>query len=149
MGINIFTIGFTGKSAPTFFGLLRSSGVKTLFDVRLNNTSQLAGFSKKSDLPFFLRELCNIEYVELPELAPESDDLKKYRSKQLSWESYEDRYKNLLSRRNAERILMPDSADGGCLLCSEHLPHFCHRRVAAEYLREKFGCDVKVKHLIK
>ncbi|HHN66515.1 MAG TPA: DUF488 family protein, partial [Thermopetrobacter sp.] len=36
--------------------------------------------------------------------------------------------------------------DGGCLLCSEDSPHHCHRRLVAEYLRDKWG-DVEIIHL--
>ncbi|MGV7242214.1 DUF488 family protein [Caballeronia sp. M23-90] len=78
------TIGFTQKSAAQFFTLLKQAEVRTLLDVRLNNTSQLAGFSKKPDLEFFLSELLDIRYVELRELAPERDHLKRYRSGDLS-----------------------------------------------------------------
>ena len=42
--VKLFTIGFTKKSAETFFSLLRESGVLRVLDIRLHNTSQLAGF---------------------------------------------------------------------------------------------------------
>ena len=77
--MDIYTIGFTQKNAEKFFKFLRVSGVKTLVDVRLNNISQLAGFAKKDDLKFFLRELCGAEYVHSPELAPTKDILNAYK----------------------------------------------------------------------
>ncbi len=49
----IFTIGFTKKTAQAFFELLKNNKVNTVLDVRLNNTSQLAGFSKYPDIEFF------------------------------------------------------------------------------------------------
>ena len=37
--MNVFTIGFTRKSARRFFELVRLSGAKRIVDVRLNNAS--------------------------------------------------------------------------------------------------------------
>ena len=54
--MDIFTIGFTQKSAEKFFKFLKTSQVKTLIDVRLNNVSQLAGFTKRDDLKYFLKD---------------------------------------------------------------------------------------------
>lgn len=68
--MKLFTIGFTKKSARRFFDLLRESGVKRILDVRINNGSQLAGFAKKDDLAYFLEEICGMDYVHLPSLAP-------------------------------------------------------------------------------
>ena len=43
--MEIYSIGFTKKSAGEFFGALKTAGIERLLDVRLNNTSQLAGFA--------------------------------------------------------------------------------------------------------
>lgn len=51
--MKLYTIGFTQKNARTFFNLLRDNNVKTVVDIRLNNTSQLAAFAKGEDLKFF------------------------------------------------------------------------------------------------
>lgn len=64
--VNIFTIGFAGKSACEFFTKLKDAGVKRVIDIRLNNVSQLAGFTKKLDIEYFLKELCKIEYLHRP-----------------------------------------------------------------------------------
>ena len=72
--MKIYTIGFTKKTAERFFGLLRESGAKRLVDVRLRNTSGLSGFAKKDDLAWFLRELCKMDYIHLPQLAPTEGD---------------------------------------------------------------------------
>jgi len=69
------TIGFTKKSAEQFFELLKRANVRRLLDVRLNNSGQLAGFSKKDDLAYFLRVIARIEYVHLTSLAPTQDML--------------------------------------------------------------------------
>lgn len=145
--IDIYTIGFTKKSAETFFNFLKQSNVKTLIDVRLNNVSQLAGFAKRDDLKFFLNELCDAEYIHLPELAPTKDILNAYKKGDMPWEVYEDKFLNLMGQRNIERSMKPTLLDHGCLLCSEHEPHLCHRRLVVEYLNQHSDLDLKVKHL--
>ncbi|MBS9723761.1 DUF488 domain-containing protein [Stutzerimonas stutzeri] len=145
--MNIYTIGFTQKNAEKFFKLLRISGVKTLVDVRLNNVSQLAGFAKKDDLKFFLKELCGAEYVYSPELAPTKDILNAYKKGEITWDVYEDKFLNLMARRNIEKSIKSELLDNGCLLCSEHEPHFCHRRLVVEYLNGHSSLHFKVKHL--
>ena len=145
--MDIYTIGFTQKNAEKFFKFLRDSGVKTLVDVRLNNVSQLAGFAKKDDLKFFLRELCGAEYVHSPELAPTKDILNAYKKGEMPWNVYEDKFLNLMAQRNIEKSIKSELLDHGCLLCSEHEPHFCHRRLVVEYLNEHSNLNLKVKHL--
>lgn len=114
--MNIYTIGFTQKNASTFFGFIKESGVKTLIDVRLNNVSQLAGFAKKDDLEFFLKEICGTNYVHSPELAPTKDILNAYKKGEIPWEVYEDKFLNLMSRRNIEKSVNPALLDHGCLV---------------------------------
>ena len=77
--MKVFTIGFTKKPAGRFFGLLRESGARRIVDVRLNNVSQLAGFAKRDDLAYFLAEICGMEYVHLPELAPTKEMLDDFK----------------------------------------------------------------------
>jgi uncharacterized protein (DUF488 family) len=146
--VEIYTIGFTKKSAEEFFGTLRDVGVRRLIDVRLNNVSQLAGFSKRDDLAFFLAELCDADYVHEPLLAPESAMLRAYRSGDLDWAAYEDRFLELMAARRVE-----SAVDWGwlldrpaVLLCSEHKPNRCHRRLVVEYLNLK-GFDLEPIHL--
>ncbi|ODN64027.1 hypothetical protein BA763_21355, partial [Burkholderia cenocepacia] len=103
--MDVATIGFTRKSAETFFGLLRKAEVRTLLDVRLNNVSQLAGFAKKPDLKYFLSELLGARFIELRDLAPEKEMLKRYQKKELSWESYAAEYLELLATRRVETKL--------------------------------------------
>lgn len=141
----IHTIGFTKKSAEEFFGLLRSSGVARLLDVRLNNVSQLAGFTKMNDLRYFLREICGIEYEHVPQLAPLQDMLSRYRDDG-DWARYETEFLDLMVSRSIETVLSPDVVDAGCLLCSEPTPHRCHRRLVAEYLRDRWG-SLEITHL--
>ena len=144
--MTLATIGFTKKPARRFFGLLRESGVKRVVDVRLNNWSQLSGFAKQEDLAWFLREICGIEYVHVPRLAPTQELLSDYRKKRIDWDGYEVRFLDLMHERKVEEIISPEILDTGCLLCSEHQPHRCHRRLVAEYLNDHWG-GVQIKHL--
>lgn len=145
--MNIYTIGFTKKNAETFFNYIKSASVATLIDVRLNNVSQLAGFAKRDDLKFFLKELCGTEYIHAPELAPKKEMLNLYKKGEISWEKYEDEFLNLMSQRKIEKMVKPTLLNNGCLLCSEHEPHLCHRRLVVEYLNENSNLNLKVKHL--
>jgi uncharacterized protein (DUF488 family) len=144
--MRIFTIGFTKKSAEAFFSELRKSGAKQLADVRLNNVSQLAGFAKKNDLQYFLREICGMDYVHLPVLAPTQEMLDRYKKHRGEWSAYEREFLDLMRRREIERTVPKEVVSEACLLCSEDKPHHCHRRLVAEYLREHWG-DVEIVHL--
>ena len=145
--MKIFTIGFTKKSAETFFTLLRKAGVKRLIDVRLNNISQLAGFTKKNDLRYFAKAIGNIDYVHAPDLAPTQDILDTYKKHGGDWNSYERQFLDLMRARQVEEKTSRVVLDGGCLLCSEEKPRFCHRRLVAEYLKEHWG-DVEIEHIL-
>ncbi len=147
MSIKINTIGFTKKTAKQFFGLIKGSGAKRVVDVRLNNVSQLAGFAKRKDLEFFLKEILDVDYVHLPELAPTQDILDAYKKHKGDWAVYEPAFLELMRKREIEKRINPEIIAGGCLLCSEDKPHHCHRRLVAEYLEEQWG-DVKVEHLV-
>ena len=145
--MKIFTIGFTKKSAETFFTRLKNTGVKTLVDVRLNNVSQLAGFTKRDDLRYFTKIICGIEYVHVPALAPTAGILDPYKKqKNGDWSLYERQFLDLMQARRIEETMSRDLLDGGCLLCSEDKPHHCHRRLVAEYLKEKWD-DIDIEHI--
>lgn len=145
--MKIHTIGFTKKSAQTFFERLRASGAQRVVDVRLNNASQLAGFSKKGDLDYFLKQILGMDYVHLPILSPTQDILDAYKKHGGDWLLYERQFHELLRKREIEKHIDPAMMDGACLLCSEEKPHHCHRRLVAEYLRQHWGDEVKIEHL--
>lgn len=145
--ITVHTIGFTKKTAAEFFGLLRQSGTKRIVDVRLNNVSQLAGFSKRDDLQYFLKEIAGIDYIHLPLLAPTQDILDAYKKHKGDWNVYEPAFLNLMKNREIEKRIDPEIIKGGCLLCSEDKPHHCHRRLVAEYLRANWG-ELEIRHLV-
>jgi uncharacterized protein (DUF488 family) len=144
--MKIYTIGFTKKSAETFFTTLERSGARRLVDVRLNNVSQLAGFAKRDDLKYFTQSICAIPYVHTPELAPTQQMLDSYKKQKGSWTDYEARFLELMRARAIETSTPRELMDGCCLLCSEDKPHQCHRRLVAEYLSEHWG-DVEIEHL--
>lgn len=143
----VFTVGFTKKSAAQFFEKLRAAGVKRIVDVRLNKVSQLAGFSKRDDLKYFLKEILDIEYVEAPLLAPTQTLLDNYKKNKGSWENYERDFLQLMVERHIEEKIDPLVISGGCLLCSEDKPHHCHRRLVAEYLKKSWG-ELKIEHIV-
>jgi uncharacterized protein (DUF488 family) len=142
----LFTIGFTRKSAESFFTRLSKAGVKRMIDIRLNNVSQLAGFAKRDDLRYFLKALCKIDYVHLPELAPTKEIMDNFKKKKGKWSVYEKDFRGLLKDRRPEKTLTKDLFESACLLCSEDRPDNCHRRLVAEHLADKWG-DVEIVHL--
>ena len=144
--MKIFTIGFTKHSAEQFFTLLRASGARRLVDVRLNNVSQLAGFAKMHDLRFFSREICGMEYLHIPALAPTQDMLDGYKKRKGQWSDYEKEFLDLMRARRIETSISKETIDGACLLCSEPTAEHCHRRLVAEYLQRHWD-GVEIIHL--
>ena len=143
----VATIGFTQTTAKDFFDRLMQAGVKTVIDVRLHNTSQLAGFAKAADLAYFLREIGGISYVHQPLLAPTDDMLKAYKKEKGDWLVYEGKFLALLAERKLETLVKPEMFEKACLLCSEARPHHCHRRLVCDYLNSKWSGRLNVKHL--
>lgn len=145
--INVATIGFTKTNAKGFFERLLKSGVKKVVDVRLNNTSQLSGFAKANDLEYFLDKIGGIKYAHQPMLAPTDSMLRAYKKEKGDWREYEIKFLKLMSDRKIENQLKPEMFESVCLLCSEDTPHHCHRRLVVEYLNNKWGGALSVKHL--
>ncbi len=144
--INLSTIGFTKKTAQEFFELLKKAKVKRVIDTRLNNVSQLAGFAKRKDLQYFLKEIADIDYIHLVDLAPTKDILDDYKKNKGEWSVYEQKFTDLLTKREIEKKLDPEIIEDSCLLCSEAKPHHCHRRLVAEYLSNHWG-NININHL--
>jgi uncharacterized protein (DUF488 family) len=133
--VEIYTIGFTQSTAEDFFGRLKRAGARRLLDVRLNNTSQLAGFAKARDLPYFLAELTGASYEHEPLLAPTQAILDAYKKQGADWATYEHDFTALLAARRVETALDPaEFATPTALLCSEASAEHCHRRLVCEYL---------------
>jgi uncharacterized protein (DUF488 family) len=146
-GVTVATIGFTQSTAEHFFERLIGAGVRKVVDVRLHNTSQLAGFAKADDLAWLLRRLGNIGYVHEPLLAPTETMLKTYRKEKGGWDNYARQFRALMAERHVEQYLRPEALAGSCLLCSEATPHHCHRRLVCEYLNEQWNDSLTVRHL--
>jgi len=145
--IKLLTIGFTEKTAETFFNLLEKAGVKKLIDIRLNNVSQLAGFAKGKDLEFFAKSIIGVGYEHNINFAPTKELLKNYRDKKITWSQYEKEYISIIEKREIIQKTDFEKLDGSCFLCSEHKPDMCHRRLLAEYLK-KANKEIEIIHLI-
>jgi len=143
--MNLYTIGFSKKSAEEFFDILKSNKVIRLIDVRLNNNSQLAGFTNVKHLPYFL-QIHDIEYLYRPDFAPSKELLNGYKNKSISWTEYEIEYDKILIQRNIVEKIDWNIFRDAVLLCSELTPEKCHRRLLAEYLA-KHSNEIKIKHL--
>jgi len=145
--MEVYTIGFTKKPASKFFGELKRVGIKQLIDVRLNNSSQLAGFAKRNDLIFFLKQICDVNYFHEPLLAPTSEILTSYRKKKITWQDYEKQFLDLMMERKVEEKINRNIFDQPTvLLCSESTAEHCHRRLVLEYLQGKWG-NLEIIHL--
>ena len=140
--MTLFTIGFTRKSAEDFFTRLARPELKRIVDVRLNNSSQLGGFAKKVELEYFLRAICHVDYVHVPELAPTQELLDSYKKAKGGWENYAESFLRLMRERRVESTVPKEILEGGCLLCSEDKPDHCHRRLVAEYFQQIHGGEV-------
>lgn len=146
--ITLYTIGFTKKSAEHFFELLKKNHVKRLVDVRINNTSQLAGFAKGKDLAYFVKQICGIGYDHIIDFAPTKALLDQWHDKNVTWEEYEQIYCSLLTQRKIANQYSLDEFDGACFLCSEETPEQCHRRLLVEYMSKMCPGEITIKHLV-
>ncbi len=146
MAVTLFTMGFTQKSAEEFFTRLQKAGVRRVLDIRLNNTSQLAGFAKKDDLRYFLKAIAGIDYRHLPDLAPTKEIIEAYKKRGGGWDRYEKEFLALLESRRIQERIRPEDVDGNCFLCTEPEPVHCHRRLVVEYLAARWP-DVTIVHL--
>lgn len=143
---NIFTIGFTKKTAQAFFESLRNNEVNVILDIRLNNTSQLAGFSKFPDIKYFLEELCEIDYISDIKFAPTDQILKAYKAKKISWDEYVIQFNELMKSRKITEYIKSEYDNRGydniCLLCSEDKAVNCHRSLVAKYFSDVLGGNI-------
>ena len=145
--MEVYSIGFTQKTAEQFFGLLKDAGIRRLLDVRLNNSSQLSGFTKREDLQYFLKAICGAEYLHEPVLAPTQQMLDDYKKRKGSWDEYERKFLDLMKERQVEkRIDRTLFQIPTVLLCSEPTPQHCHRRLVLDYLQGAWG-NIAIKHL--
>jgi len=144
--MRVYTIGFTKKSAREFFDTLGRNSIKQVVDVRINNVSQLAGFTKRDDLRYFLKELCGTDYHHFEFLAP-TREMKEVYAQSKDWDAYAREYTELLTSRNVLGKLDKSFFEREtCFLCAEASPDGCHRALLTQYLQDYWG-DVEVIHL--
>lgn len=144
--VRVFTIGCGAKNAREFFAILKQAGIKKVIDVRLYNTSQLAGFAKKQDIEYFLQAVIGADYIHLPIMAPTKQLLNDYKKGLIGWQQYEAQFKSIITQRQIQKHVTPDDIDMGCLLCSEAKADNCHRRLIAEYLAQRWQ-NISIHHL--
>lgn len=146
--MTLYTIGFTQKSAEEFFTSIIKHEIEILIDIRLNNNTQLAGFTKGRDLPYFLEKICNCLYKHEVRFAPNKELLNDYRKGIASWDEYEVKYRKLYVQREMKNYFHENYKDYGkiLLMCSEPTPEQCHRRLLAEYIEQDMD-NVKIIHI--
>jgi uncharacterized protein (DUF488 family) len=132
--LKVFTIGYGSKNAREFFTILKQAGIRKVIDVRLYNTSQLAGFTKKQDIEYFLQTIVGASYIHLPIMAPTKQLLNDYKKGLISWQQYETQFKSIIAQRQIDKHIIPQDMDMACFLCNEATADNCHRRLVAEYL---------------
>ena len=147
--MRIYTIGFTKSTAEGFFERLKNAGIGTVLDVRLKNSSQLAGFARVPDIQYFLEKLVGAKYIHDPYLAPTEEILSAYKKREIGWAEYEEQFDRLMEERDIDeyiKCLYPEIGRGKwCLLCSEDSANHCHRRLIAERVERLTGA--KAVHL--
>lgn len=146
---NLYTIGFTKKNLRQFVSLLQGAGVDLLLDIRRHNTSQLAGYSKRDDLEYVL-ELLGIRYRHALYLAPSEAIFVAYKkTKELTWQDYEQAYLQELASNDVLHYLSDDLGEykRPALLCACPTAAKCHRRLAAEWLASQLG-GLEIVHLL-
>lgn len=144
--VRIFTIGYAGKNAEEFFALLLQADIRKIIDVRLYNTSQLAGYTKKEDLQYFLQTIAGAGYVHMPIMAPTKQLLSGYKNGSINWPQYEAQFNQIIAQRQIEKLVNPQDLHMACLLCAEAKPDNCHRRLLAEYLARHLS-NISIHHL--
>lgn len=147
--MEVYTIGFTKRPAADFFGALERAGIRLLVDVRLHNVSQLAGYSKRDDLAFFLQRVVGSAYEHRVDLAPTAEMLDAYRKHIIGWQEYERQFLDLMAHRRVESALDLGAwtSQPTVLLCSEPTAQRCHRRLVLEHLGRTVAPELQAVHL--
>lgn len=144
--MNLFTIGYTKKSAEKFFEIISDNKIEIVADVRLYNSTQLAGFSKSADLQYFLKRICNCSYIALKQLAPNPSLFENYKSGKTSWAEYEKIYNKFLDTQANLDFFYAFKNKRICILCAENTPEHCHRKLIAGKIAKIYD-DITITHL--
>jgi len=143
--MKIYTIGFTKKSAREFFGLLAPLHIDVLVDIRLNNKSQLAGWTKYPDIVYFL-EKHNIGYIHDVNFSPSIEILTKFKKEKGSWDAYTTQFEELMQKREIMNYIKNQyksfEEKSICFLLGEESFVNCHRSLIAEKFRKIFKAEI-------
>lgn len=134
------------KSAQEFFNIINDNKIDILADIRLYNSTQLAGFSKSQDLKYFLKQICNCNYIALQEFAPTRSLFDNYKKGYIEWNEYEKIYNDFLNTHAKLDFFVAFQDKRICLLCAEDTPKCCHRRLLAEKIANTYD-SVVITHL--
>lgn len=135
--MKVFTIGSSGQKAEEFFKKIDDNKIDLLIDVRLHNHSQLLGFTKGTDLEYFVKTISSCDYVHDENFCPKEEVLDGYRKKEIGWEGYRDSYLELIDKRDMLSLFnekYKKDHKNILLLCSEKKPDTCHRILLADKL---------------
>lgn len=146
MGIQLFTIGYEGRSLDAFLACLQDNAVDCLLDVREIAFSRKKGFSKKA-LSTALEDR-GIQYLHLRELgspSPLREELKSSGDYGRFFAGMDEHLAN--QKESIERAYAQAARARCCLMCYEKLAAMCHRKVVARKIKERDGNGIEVKHL--
>ena len=146
--IDLFTIGYQGRTPEPFLEALIEHGVEVLVDVRDRPQSRKRGFSK-TPLKSLL-EPAGIEYVHLRDLGVPVDIRKAYRAGELELSEYLTQYRHNLPHHADKVKELIDLVNDRrcCLLCFEHAPCECHRSVLADAVVNEAHYDLHVHNIL-
>lgn len=146
--IQLFTIGYEGRTLESYIKTLIINDVHVLCDVRKNAYSQKFGFSKSQ-----LQNACQgvgIEYVHVPSLGIESE----HRQNLYSQEDYNRlfaKYAQSTLIQNADSIQyvydLIQQKKRVALTCFEKDPNQCHRYIVAKALLKLPHANYFLKNL--
>ncbi len=127
------------KSAEEFFNKINENEIELVLDVRLHNHSQLLGFTKGTDLEYFLDKISSCKYVHDEIFCQTEKVLNEYRKKIITWEDFEKSYSELIEKRDMISLFNQKygSFNNVLILCSGKSPETCHGRLLAKKLANK------------
>ncbi len=145
--VNLFTIGYEGRSLERYLNALIINNIKVLCDVRKNPLSRKYGFAKKT-----LQNACdavNIKYLHLPELGIVSEKRKHLKTRDDYDALFEEYEKTVLAtEKKAIKFIHSLLENYGrvALTCYEAAPDLCHRTRVANAVHS-FEETIPLTHL--
>ncbi|RBQ23990.1 hypothetical protein ALNOE001_05380 [Candidatus Methanobinarius endosymbioticus] len=134
--MEIFTMVSSRKSAEEFFNNINQNKIELVLDVRLHNHSQLLGFTKGTDLEYFLDNISSCKYVHDERFCQTEEVLENYRKKIINWEEFEKKYLEFIEKRDMVTLFNKKYGNlhNVLILCSGKSPKTCHGRLLAQKL---------------